>query len=65
LASMMLNVVMNKYIHSVFKIKHSKLKESPEAGPHTRVEPTNGFPSTADRLYGHSESLDQSLEETL
>ena len=27
---------------------HSKLEESPLAGQRTRVEPTNGFPSTAE-----------------
>jgi len=31
------------------------LKESPEAGPRTHVEPTNGFPMTADRRYGSYE----------
>jgi len=30
-------------------MKQSKLKETPEAGPCTRVEPTNGFQSTAGK----------------
>jgi len=46
---MMLNVIMNEYVQSVSKTKHSELKESPVAGPRTRVEPTNEFQSTADR----------------
>ena len=33
---MMLNIAMNKYFPSVRKTKYSKLKESPEADPHTR-----------------------------
>jgi len=33
---MMLNIAMNKYFQSVRKTKYSKLKESPEADPHTR-----------------------------
>jgi len=32
---MMLNIAMNEYFQSVRKTKHSKFKESPEAGPHT------------------------------
>jgi len=32
---MMLNIAMNEYFQSVRKTKHSKLKESPEADPHT------------------------------
>jgi len=28
----------------ISKIKHIKLKESPEVGPHNRVEPANRFP---------------------
>ena len=47
-AYMMLNVITNEYITSVSKTMHSKLKESPVAGPRTHVEPTNGFPSTAE-----------------
>ena len=42
---MMLNVVMTEYVHIVnlvYKIKHSKLKESPETGPRIRVEPVIG-----------------------
>ena len=45
---MMLSVITNEYITSVSKTMHSKLEESPLAGPRTRVEPTNGFPSTAE-----------------
>src|SRR6218665_1573215 len=33
---MMLNIAMKKYFQSVRKTKYSKLKESPEADPHTR-----------------------------
>src|SRR6218665_1830553 len=33
---MMLNIAMNKYFQSLRKTKYSKLKESPEADPHTR-----------------------------
>lgn len=36
---------------------HNKLEESPLAGPHTHMEPANGFPSTADGWLGCSESL--------
>jgi len=32
----MLNIAMNEYFQSVRKTKHSKLKESQEADPHTR-----------------------------
>ena len=42
LVYMMLNVVMNEYVVSSQNYAHSKLKESPEAGPRTHVEPTNG-----------------------
>jgi len=55
----MLNVVMSDYFQSARKTKHSKRKESPEADPRTHVEPTNRFPSTADRWCGCSESLYQ------
>src|SRR6218665_1678036 len=33
---LMLNIPINKYFQSVRKTKYSKLKESPEADPHTR-----------------------------
>jgi len=39
---MLLNVVVNECLLSVCETKHNKLKESPEAVPRTRVEPTNG-----------------------
>jgi len=32
----MLNIAMNKYFQPVRKTKYIKLKESPEADPHTR-----------------------------
>ena len=38
-----LNTIMNEYVQSISKTKQSKLKESPVVGPHTRVEPANGF----------------------
>jgi len=38
------------------KTKHSKLKQSPAAGPNTRVKPANGFALTTYRLYRCSES---------
>jgi len=34
---------MNEYGQSICKTQHSKLKESPEVGPHTHKEPSNGF----------------------
>ena len=47
---------MNKYVQSVSRTKYSKLEESPERRPRTRVEPTNGLPSTAaERWRGWSE----------
>ena len=33
---MMLNIAMKEYFQSVRKTKRGKLKESPEADPHTR-----------------------------
>ena len=45
---------MNWYVQPVSKTKRSKLKESPVMGPRTRVEPANGFPSTANRWRGRS-----------
>ena len=42
LVNMMLNVIMNGYVQSISKPKHSRLKESPEVGPRTHVEPANG-----------------------
>jgi len=38
-----------KYITSVSKAMQGKLKESQVAGPRTRVEPGNRFPSTDGR----------------
>jgi len=35
----------------ISKIRRGKLKESPEEGPPTRVEPANGSSSTADRWH--------------
>jgi len=45
---MMLNIAMNKYFQSVRKTKYSKLKESPEADPHTRGT-NQQIPLTAGR----------------
>jgi len=44
----MLNIAMNKYFQSVRMTKYSKLKESPEANPHTRGT-NQRFPLTAGR----------------
>ena len=49
---MMVNVVGNEYFQSISTTEQSKLRESPEAGPRTRVEPINRFLSTADRCHG-------------
>src|SRR6218665_2086791 len=39
LTCMMSNVIMNEYVQSISKNKHSRLKESPVVCPCTRVEP--------------------------
>jgi len=39
-AYMKLNVIMNKYFHSINKTKYSTMGESPEVIPRTCVEPT-------------------------
>ena len=52
LAYMMLNVITNEYITSVSKTKHSKLKESPVAGPriHTWNQPTDSHRQLIDGM---------------
>jgi len=44
----MLNVAVKEYNQSIYKTKHSQLKDSPEVGPRIGVEPTNEFPATDD-----------------
>ena len=55
---MKLNDITNEYITLVSKTMYSKVKESPVVGPRTLVEPTNGFPSTAEGRHGWSGFLD-------
>ena len=45
---MILNVDMNEKLSVRMRIKHSKVKESPEAGPRKRMEPSH-FPMVSSQ----------------